>query len=219
MNITTTNDDIQKEIEAIEATIPDEELDTSKAIEIEFTGSIHGNDEPVAKDTPKLKVPSDKLEVTEEDQTPTEEVEDTLEPIGFMDQLAGLDVIEDIFDRAGLVMILLGDSAKGLREHDNPFFYSEDIVHVALRDNDKEHFMRIIHGMADAWREVVTYEEGYLTFNKQSPYSKRSVKVIVEYVDQKTYPFFNFPDKRLWQLRDVALPNPYPAYVEEFIAK
>lgn len=216
MLITTNNDnidDITKEIDAIEATIPDENIDTSKAVEIEFTGEIVGKDEPIEKIEEEAEVLPDQPEVVEEVETPTEPVQKDDKPIDFMTQLTAFDVIEDLFDRAGLVMILLGDSAKGMREHDNPFYYTPDIVHVALRDNDKEHFKRVIHSMADAWRESVTYEDHYMTFTKYG------VKIIVEYVDQAKYPYFNFPDRRLWNLREVALPNPYPAYVEEFIAK
>jgi len=190
MNITTTDitEDISKEINEIEKELPDEVLNVDK---------------PIDKPTKKTKAsqPVEKIDTLTE--TPKE-------PITWMSQLFTMDIIEDVFDRAGLTMILLGESARGMADADNPFLYSPDKFHVALRNNDRAHFERTLHSMADAWREKVTYEDDHLEFERNG------VKIIVEYVDQTAAPYYNFPDKRLYQLREVALPNPYPAYIQEF---
>lgn len=206
MNITTTEpkeikmDDISKEIDQLEEGLPDEELDVTK---------------PIGESGEKTETPAVQEEKIEEVESLAEDIQVDTEPvvIPWMTQLTTLDIVEDVFDRAGLTMILLGESARGMKDFDDPFHYSDDALHVALRLNDKEHFDRTIHGMADAWREEVTYEEGYLEFTKDG------IKITVEYVDQSVLPYFNFPDKRLWNLREVALPNPYPAYIGGFDSK
>lgn len=211
MNITTTNnketiiDDISKEIDAIEDTLPDEVLDVS---------------EPIAETTQETEVLPEQPETPEQLESLTEEIPEEEQPIKhkpvtWMTQLYAVDAIEDIYDRAGLTMILLGESARGMKDNDDPFHYTEDTFHVALRLSDKAHFERTIHGMADAWREKPNYHDNGLDFERNG------VKVVVEYVDQVAQPYFNFPDKRLYQLRDLALPNPYPylEYIEGYDRK
>lgn len=207
MNITSDKsiEDITSEIDSIEDSIPDDELDVSSPL-------IDTTEQPVSQNSDSEEVLPEQPEVPVEAETPTEEIpsEDRPIEIGFMEQLGGIDIVEDIYDRAGITMILLGESARGLHDFENPFHYVSDRIHVALRNNDRAHFERTIHAMGDAWRIPFEYTDDYFEF-KVGP-----ITVTVEYVDQVDKPFYNFPDNRFWQVREMALPNPYSDYIEDY---
>lgn len=207
MNITTTDiNDITKEIDELESTIPDEEVDVSTPIEQSNTLA----EEPIEELEPKTE--NEQLREIKDAviEVLTEETPQEVKPIDWTTQLYAVDAIEDIYDRAYITMILLGESARGMYDNNDPFHYTPDHLHVALRNSDKAHFDRTLHGMGDAWREQPVYEDNTMSFERNG------VKIVVETVDNVALPYFNNPDKRLFQLRDLALPNPYPAYIKEY---
>jgi hypothetical protein len=177
-------DDITDEINALVDELPDtvESIEVSEPIE----------DEDV------------EIEDTGEDWTT-----DTPITIGWAEQLKALDITEDIYDRAGMTMVLLGDSARGMKEHDNPFHYTSDL-HVALRVNDFVGFNESV--VRSYMPSGAKFKKDSITFT-----TLEGVNVTISIVDQVKYPFFSFPDKKLYVNRDVALPNPYNEYISVMV--
>lgn len=177
--------------------------------EIEFTGAIIGDVKPIAEETEEEETPQPQEEHTED--TEGEHIEE-VEPIAptarltHIELLKALDVAEDVYDRAGLTMILLGDSAKGMKDRGNVFEYTDDI-HVAIRKNDYHGYNKMVF---DSYipKEAEVFEDfiHYVT--------PEGANIYFEFVDQKENAYFNMPDKQLYIGREVALPNPFETYYQ-----
>lgn len=190
MKITSseTIEDINKEISQVVETVP----------EIEFTGAIVGDTS--AEDE------VDHGSAIGRQGVKDEPVVEEVKPLTHEDLLKALDLAEDVYDRAGVTMILLGDNAKGMYDKDNVFEYTEDL-HVAIRNNDYHGYNKMVF---DTY--LPSYAEWFDDDGFIHVLTVEGVNVYFEFVDNKEFPYFDMPDKKQYIRRAVAIPNPFPEY-------
>lgn len=202
MKITSSDtiEDINKEIEQVVETVP----------EIEFTGAIVGDDKPIAdndaKEESDTQQDKDHGGAMGRQDNSHDPIVKEVPPLTHADLLKALDMAEDIYDRAGVTMIVLSDNAKGMQDRDNVFEYTDDL-HVAIRNNDYHGYNKMVF---DTY--LPSYAEWFDDDGFIHVLTPEGVNIYFEFVDNKKYPFFDMPDKKQYIRREVALPNPFKEY-------